>query len=81
MVKAVSLQEATTSSILVPVSTFNDKTPISAETPTGAETTTAEAAMIADNLIIRLSAVNLNRRNHSDLPQLPKRMQAPRARP
>jgi hypothetical protein len=34
-------------------------------------TITAEAAMIADTVIIMLSAVNLNQRNHSDVPQLP----------
>jgi hypothetical protein len=49
-------------------------TPITALTVTGAEPITAEAAMSADTFIIRLSAVNLNRRNHSDLPFLHSRM-------
>jgi hypothetical protein len=35
--------------------------------------------MTVDIFIIRLFAVNLNRRNHSDLPQLPnRRVQTPR---
>jgi hypothetical protein len=52
----------------------NNKAPHSAETLNGAKLCTAEAARTLDKFIIRLCAVNLNRRNHSDLPQLPNRM-------
>lgn len=52
----------------------SEKAPISAETLTGAALTTAEAMMTVDAFIIRLSAVNLNRRNHSDLPLMHNRM-------
>jgi hypothetical protein len=72
--KAGSLQGSTARSNRVRVSTSTTITPISAETPTGDVTITAEAAMIADTFIIRLSAVNLNRRNHSDLPFLHSRV-------
>jgi hypothetical protein len=47
--------------------------PITAATVTGAEITTAEA-MATCNPIIGFKAVELNRRFHSDLPQLPNRL-------
>jgi len=50
------------------------KAPVRTPILAGAAITTAEAAMTAHTFIIRLSAVNLNRRNHSDLPQLHNRM-------
>lgn len=49
----------------------NKKAPSETPISNGAALITAEATMIVDTFIIRLSAVNLNRRNHSDLPQLP----------
>jgi hypothetical protein len=52
----------------------NKKAPTETPISTGAMLTTAEAVRTLDTFIIRLSAVNLNRRNHSDLPQLPDRM-------
>lgn len=71
--KAASLQGATASSNLVHAST-STKTPVRTPILAGAVTITAEAAMIADTFIIRLSAVNLNRRNHSDLPFMHSRV-------
>jgi hypothetical protein len=59
----------------------NKKAPNEIGVSRGASLITAEAAMDADTFIIRLCAVNLNRRNHSDLPQLPNRLQTPRTRP
>ncbi|MFZ0590777.1 MAG: hypothetical protein WAM39_09860 [Bryobacteraceae bacterium] len=52
------------------------KAPISALTLTGAEITTAKAAVTC-NPIIGFPAVDL-KEIHSDLPQLPDRMQTPR---
>jgi hypothetical protein len=52
----------------------NKKAP--AETPisTRAKLTSAEAERTLDKFIIRRTAVELNRRFHSDLPFLPDRM-------
>jgi hypothetical protein len=50
---------------------------VSASTPTRGMKRTAKAARIR-KFIIRLSAVELNRRFHSDLPQLRGRMQESR---
>ena len=49
----------------------NKKAPSETSISNGALLITAEATMNGHTFIIRLSAVNLNRRNHSDLPQLP----------
>lgn len=46
----------------------NEKAPNETGISNGAVLATAEAVVKHDTLIIRLSAVNLNRRNHSDLP-------------
>ena len=51
----------------------SNKLPSEALTPTREMNRTAEATRIR-KLIIRLLAVELNRRFHSDLPQLPIRM-------
>ena len=48
-----------------------EKAPTETPISNGALLITAEAAMTVYTFIIRLSAVNLNRRNHSDLSQLP----------
>jgi hypothetical protein len=50
---------------------MNQKAPISALTLTGAKLTSAEAERTLETFIIELSAVELNRRLHSDVPQLP----------
>jgi hypothetical protein len=51
----------------------NNSTPAEALTSTGARTAQPKPYE-SDNLSIRLLAVELNRRFHSDLPQLPFRM-------
>jgi hypothetical protein len=58
---------------------MKQEAPISVEAPTGAVITTAEAVATRDP-IIGLSAVDL-KEIHSDLPQLPDRMQAQGPRP
>jgi hypothetical protein len=70
--KAVSLQGTTASSNLTRASKVFC-TPINAETLTGARIAQPKPYG-SDNLSIRLLAVELNRRFHSDLPQLPYRM-------
>ncbi len=55
------------------------KAPISDGTPIGAEITTAKAAVTCKP-IIGFPAVDL-KEIHSDLPQLPERMQTARTRP
>jgi hypothetical protein len=52
---------------------MKQKNPISVEAPTGVVITTAEA-VATRNPIIGVLAVDLNRRFHDDVPQLPYRM-------
>jgi hypothetical protein len=53
---------------------MKQKAPTNALTLTGAKLTSAEAERTLDKFIIGLTAVELNRRFHSDVPQLPDRM-------
>jgi len=53
----------------------NKKAPSETPISNGASLITAEAAMTVNTFIIGLCAVNLNRRNHSDLQSMQERMQ------